>query len=102
MGKVRVQGYIIGLSVSQAHDRLFLGNTLIGALERGETKNQCVCAVSTTAAENSSEYEGMDEKGQNRKGQKVPRKNRTLIDWPSLGLRVTAPPLFYSRPTQPM
>ena len=30
---------------------------------------------------------------------KVPRKNRTLTDWPSLSLRVTAPPSFYSRPT---
>ena len=47
----------------------------------------------------TAEYEGMDEKGQNRKGQKVPlEENRTLTDWPSLSLRVTAPPL-HSRPT---
>ena len=31
---------------------------------------------------------------------KVPRKNRTLTDWPSLSLRVTAPPPIYSRPTR--
>ena len=42
------QGSRLNKLVSKARTRLFFGNTLIGALESGGTKNQSVCAALTT------------------------------------------------------
>ena len=86
---------------SRLHIGLLVSETLFSFIDHrreGESKKP-ICLLTVECVDKQPNMKEWTRRDRTERDKKVPlEENRTLTDWPSLSLRVTAPPL-HSRPT---